>query len=49
MRRFRVELETYETDIIEVEAENEDHAADVAKDILGYDWEVVFVSEIEEE
>ena len=49
MRRFRVELETYETDIIEVEAENEDHAADVAKDILGYDWDVTYVEEITED
>lgn len=48
MKRFIVELESYDTDSIEVEAENEEQAKETALEIMGFDYEVTYVEEIED-
>jgi hypothetical protein len=48
MKRYRVELEVIDEDTIEVEAENESEAKETALEIMGYDWDVIYVEELEE-
>ena len=48
MKRYIVYLETYDTDEVVVEADNEDMAKETALEIMGYDYEVTSVEELDD-